>query len=98
MAIISERLEEKKLINVFISAPVTVQSHKTAAADKDKSYADKHQSGRGKGHCVSFVLWEHEKRRNCQTAKAGKKKDEEEFLLSHHLLLAKSVSGVLGRI
>lgn len=42
MAIISERLEEKKLINVFISAPETVQSHKTAAANKDKRNANEH--------------------------------------------------------
>ena len=98
MAIISERLEEKKLINVFISAPVTVQSHKTAAADKDKSYADKHQPGCGEGHSVSFVLWKQEKRRNCQTAKAGKKKDEEKFLFCHHPILTKLDSGVLGRI
>ena len=34
----------RKLIigKLFISAPVTVQSHKTAAADKDKRNADKH--------------------------------------------------------
>ena len=35
------RFDKKQKI-VFISAPVTVQSHKTAAADKDKRNADKH--------------------------------------------------------
>lgn len=84
--------------NTFISAPVTVQSYKTAAADKDKSYADKHQPRCGKRHSVSFVFWEQEKRRSCQTAEARKMKDEEEFLLGHHPILTKLVSGVLGKI
>lgn len=33
---------DKKQKIVFILAPETVQSHKTAAADKDKRNADKH--------------------------------------------------------